>query len=732
MRIHHHVSILHIVSIAGATGLAAATWMLVLIIQSAQIDGVASDGAQRRIGWLLQRGQALQEELDTLPPDATPEDLSAFKTTADRWMTELVLMRSMLPPGYLGTMELAITPLGRMLEQDPQPTVSKGPEPQDADGVNSFRLNTNRYNQGLDQILRHMTDTSRSRRSLATRHQRLALVAIGLLCVVYLAMVEHTRHWTSRRLVRPVEQLAEAAIQAMDGQATLSDLEHYGTKELNDLAGILSTFIVTLKKNVDDRTAQLEQQKERLEHEVTIRRQAERELRHAAFHDRLTGLCNRDLLMDRTNRCVQRSCWDNQYHFAVLFLDIDRFKQVNDSLGHAVGDQLLVEIAGRLDRCLRATDTSARIESNTVSRIGGDEFVVLLEGMKMPSDATLVADRIRQAFGEPFQLNGQEVVTNASIGIASSQIVYHKPDHLLRDADTAMYHAKAAGRARYMVFNQQMHENATANLKLVNDLHRAVTNNEFEVYYQPVVAIGSGRITGFEALLRWNHPHRGMILPAKFIRRAETAGLIVQLDQMVLERACQQLADWRQQIDTDPDLSVSVNVSKRQVAEPGVVDLVRRVLQKTGLPGTNLHLEITEIAMMTDPDSIVKTLRQVRALGVRIHMDDFGTGYSSLSHLHRFPLDLLKIERQFISTMNAKTNNARVVQAVIALAHQLGLEVTIEGVESHEQFTQLTSLGCDYAQGYYFWPPLDAGSARELITGAMACYSGVAASTPNT
>ena len=396
-------------------------------------------------------------------------------------------------------------------------------------------------------------------------------------------------------------------------------------------------------------------------------------------------------------------------------MDLDRFKEINDRLGHFIGDQLLIGIADRFKLCLRTTDTLTRLESHTIARIGGDEFVILLDGIKGRDGASRVAERLQEALSEPFNLDGQEVQMTASIGIAFNETESENADHLLRDADAAMYFAKATGKARHEVFNKRMHEAATARVQRGKDLQRAIDNAEFAVVYQPIIDLRSGRLSGFEVFARWEDPTRGEISPVVFIADAEETGVIIQLGEWVLEEACRQLQEWRRDLARAKTLCLNVNVSKRQVADSTLVDTVQRILGATKVPGKRLKLEITESAIMESPDSIAQILRRLKALGVEIHMDDFGTGYSSLSYLHRFPLDVLKIDRAFMSTLSVDNNYAEVIHTVVAMARTLNMEVTVEGVETKEKLQQLRNLRCHYAQGYYFSTPLDAEAARQVI-----------------
>ncbi|MFB3137815.1 MAG: putative bifunctional diguanylate cyclase/phosphodiesterase, partial [Phycisphaerales bacterium] len=556
---------------------------------------------------------------------------------------------------------------------------------------------------------------------------------IGVICLLYLGVIERVRHWTMRRLVRPVQVLADAAINAIAGQETLPNLDHGGPAELKTLGEMLARFVETLKANVRERTAELERQKEtltfkvwertaelehqkeRLEREAAVRHQIEERLRHDALHDTLTDLPNRTLLLDRLGQCVERVKRQSDYLFAVLFLDIDNFKVINDSLGHIVGDELLVQAAQRFVTCLRGLDTVVRIDKDTTSRLGGDEFVILLDGLSKPSDAVVVAERLQKQLSVPFKLRGQEVVISASIGIALDQGEHKMAEHLLRDADTAMYRAKVAGKARHEVFDEAMHTEAMARLQLENELRAAIEQGQFQLVYQPIVDLATQQISSFEALIRWKHPDRGTVPPAEFIPVAEETRLIVPIGRWVLREACMQLQAWNAQLPPERALSISVNVSKREVAEPGFVQEVRRLLRTTGIDGPQLKLEITESVIMDNPEHIIEVLRQLKQLGIELHMDDFGTGLSSLSCLHKFPLDVLKIDRAFVTTMGPNREYAAFVHTIVTLAHSLDMKVTAEGIETPEQLAQLLALDCDYGQGYLFSKPLSASEAEAII-----------------
>jgi diguanylate cyclase (GGDEF)-like protein/PAS domain S-box-containing protein len=434
--------------------------------------------------------------------------------------------------------------------------------------------------------------------------------------------------------------------------------------------------------------------------------------------DPLTGLPNRLLFIDRLGRLIKHAKRRKDALFAILFLDLDGFKMINDSLGHLVGDQLLLGVANRLEKCLRSTDTVARLgESFTVARLGGDEFTVLLDDLKDPNDAKRAADRLMKALAPPFILGGKEVFTSVSIGIALSNTAYDQPEDMLRDADTAMYRAKSLGKARFEVFDADMRASVMARLQLETDLRGALEREEFRNFYQPIVSLDSGRIVGFEALLRWQHPTRGLIGPEEFILVAEETGLIRELGWWNLREACRQMSDWRTGPNGRQDLIISVNLSAKQFLQPNLVVDIRKLLQELPLSPDALKLEITESAVMADPSAAVEMLQQIKSIGIRLAIDDFGTGYSSLSYLHRFPLDTLKIDRSFIHDMQDDGEGMEIARTILPMANNLRLDVVAEGVETIEQVALLKQLHCKYAQGYYFSKPLSAEGTTALLEG---------------
>jgi len=437
------------------------------------------------------------------------------------------------------------------------------------------------------------------------------------------------------------------------------------------------------------------------------RKRSEQQLLHAALHDALTGLPNRALFQDRLELAIRRTRRRTYEGFAVVFVDLDNFKLVNDSLGHTRGDQLLVAIAQRLVEAVRPGDT--------VARQGGDEFTILIEDVGEVTHVLRVVDRLHEQLTAPFLIGDTEVFTTASIGITTYHSGYESPDEVLRDADTAMYQAKRKGRGRHALFNPEMHTRAVAQLQLELDLRRALEREEFVLHYQPIWDVSGERIVELEALLRWQHPERGLLTPEAFLEQTVETGLIVPLGNWVIRQACAQLARWLAGFGAPTDLGVSVNLGARELTQPGLVEGVAKILEVSGLGPGSLRLEITETSVIEMPEAILDVLNRLRALGVHIHLDDFGTGYSSLSYLHSLPIDALKIDRSFIARILEAGQEDVILRTILILGHHLGHPVTAEGVETAEQLAHLREAGCDRVQGYFLARPLPATEAEALL-----------------
>ncbi len=446
--------------------------------------------------------------------------------------------------------------------------------------------------------------------------------------------------------------------------------------------------------------------------DITELKKAERQIYHQAFHDTLTGLPNRALFMEILNMAIKRSKRRGDYYFAVLYLDIDRFKLVNDSLGHNVGDKLLVAFANRIKDSLREIDSLARL--------GGDEFVILLEDIESDRFASDVAERLQQELKRPFMVSGKEVFAPASFGVVSSTKDYDQAENIIRDADSAMYHAKEKGKAQFKVFDKKLHEKAMHLLQRETDLRKAIHNRQFENHYQPIVDLKTASLVGFEALIRWNHPQLGLISPGSFISIAEENGLIIPITRLVTESACRDLQQWQEQLGEQILLSMNVNISSKHFLLPSLLDDIQAILKKTGMSPERLKLEITETALMEDADETVRLVHRLKDYGLQLVIDDFGTGYSSLSYLQRLPIDTLKVDRSFVSRIqNEPDGNRNIVEAIISLAHRLNMIVVAEGVETPEQYAILLGMNCQLGQGYLFSKPLSKNIVDDLIQTIM-------------
>lgn len=442
--------------------------------------------------------------------------------------------------------------------------------------------------------------------------------------------------------------------------------------------------------------------------DITEQKRVEARLLHDALHDHLTGLPNRALLMDRIKHAVQVQKRHPEHLFAVLYMDLDRFKDVNDSLGHSDGDKLLIAVAQRIQECLRACDTLARL--------GGDELVVLLSEVGNIEDAELVAKRIQEKLKQPFDLHGLQVVTSASIGLVLCDATRQNPEEILRDADIAMYRAKESGKARHQVFDASMHSHVFSRLHMENDLRQALARNDLEIYYQPILSVKTGHIQGFEALARWIHPTRGLIPPSEFIPLAEDSLLIVPLDRWMMLKACRQMRMWQERYPMLEGCKINVNLSGKQFTQPDMLEMIQKILHKSGLPGRSLCIEITESVIMENIEQANQILQKIQEMGARIEIDDFGTGFSSLTYLFQLPVNTLKIDHSFVRNLGKDNRTTEVVRAIVTLAHHMEIDVVAEGVETQQQQLLLQDMCCDQCQGFYHARPMSLEAVEAYLS----------------
>ena len=512
--------------------------------------------------------------------------------------------------------------------------------------------------------------------------EKVIILIFAIILLSFIALLYHVYH----SIAHPIENLTTIAEGFHKGNLTIM-MDESRKDEFGLLAKYFNTSTKKLKKH-------------------------EEKLKQLAYYDQLTNLPNRVNFLSYLGRMLKRTKWKSNYLFAVLFIDIDRFKVVNDSLGHLAGDKLLIEIAHRLEECIRPIDNISRVAGNNrVSRFGGDEFAIFLNDVKDISSATRVANRIQQALQKPFNLDGHELYTSASIGIALSATGYKNGEDMLRDADSAMYRAKATGKARAEIFDDEMHVRVKKILQLESDLRTAVEKKQFMVYYQPIVSATDSRITGAEALIRWKHPQQGFISPMDFIPIVEEIGLISEIGEWVLRTACTQNKVW--QDAGYKHLLMKVNFSSRQFKDENLTEVVKRVIRETNMPVQLLDVEITESIAMAD--NSIEILNQLTAMGLQISIDDFGTGYSSLGSLTRFPINTIKIDRVFVKDIAIDVNAEAIIKAIIAMAHSLNMEVVAEGVETEDQLEFLQSQKCDKIQGYLFSRPVPEEEFRKLL-----------------
>lgn len=508
--------------------------------------------------------------------------------------------------------------------------------------------------------------------------QRAFVVLMG--CLGLLAALALVLWLSVRELLRPLSAMAQVTNEMVQGNYR-QRVPRSAIRELDAVSDAINQLAARIENQLD-------------------------QLARQAFFDTLTTLPNRALFLDRLTHALARA-GRHEHTLAVLYLDLDNFKVVNDSLGHPVGDALLIAVAQRLAMCVRRKDT--------VARLGGDEFTILLEDLRDQDEALFVAKRIQNVLRVPFDLGTQRVFTGVSIGIAFNTRLHDTTDLLLQNADLAMYRAKASGKGRFEIFNQEMNSRAVRRLEVETDLRHALDHDELRIYYQPIVSLKSGEIHGVEALLRWEHPTRGLIGPQDFLALAEETGLIVPIGRWLLEECCRQGRAWERRFGGRLPLQISVNIAARQLQRTDLAHDLDRVLESTGFNAARLELEITESALLHDAEGAIAALQAVKALGVKLAVDDFGTGYSSLACLRRFPIDRLKIDRSFVDGLGRDAESTAVVRTIIALARTLHLQVTAEGIETPEQATHLRGLGCEWGQGYHYANPQPA----ELLDGLL-------------
>lgn len=514
-----------------------------------------------------------------------------------------------------------------------------------------------------------------------------------------------TEEWFKRVHPADSEQVEQEIRKHLEGSSTHFENEHRMMHKNGSYRWMLTRGI-TVREEDGTPTRMAGSQTD-----ISLRKRAEEQLVRDAFYDVLTGLPNRALFMDRLGHALKRlKRLMDGYGFAVLFLDLDRFKIINDSLGHMTGDALLVETARRLDKCVRPGDT--------VARLGGDEFVILFDDVRDAESARFIAERVQSAICAPFYVNSCEVFSSASIGIALSSQEYDRPEDILRDADITMYRAKALGKARVEVFDPSMRAHALSLLHMETDLRRALERDEFRVYYQPIVALGTDSVMSLEALIRWQHPHHGLTSPEEFIPLAEETGLIVSVGEWVLRKVCTDIQQW--QADGSRPIRVAVNISPVQLRRPGFVKSVIAILDEYKVSGNCLGMEITENVLLDKGTATVDLLNGLKELGIQIILDDFGTGYSSLSYLQHLPIDILKIDRSFVAKLTRDDEQVRIIETIILLGRNLGIDVVAEGIETDEQLERLRSINCDQGQGFLFSKPIEGESVRAMIqTGCL-------------
>ncbi len=711
MRLQHYLSMIFGVAIVGAIGLAVAVGMLLGgLEQAARQSGRAAD-QYAEVKRIVTQGNVLLDNINQLTTRSPEESYAAVDQALEECTVRLVQLRHMPFALDEGSVDGAFD----ALERTRQLAINRAVGVRNPDELEEFRASAGAYVAALGAVETAAAHQAETETHLVARQRRVIMLIICVLGFLYLALIERIRNWTTRCLISPIRALADAARVALESKGIASKAQPGETEELAALNRMLESFTDATGGKGRARAARMERQVEALETEVRVQRRTMQELRYGALRDRLTGLCSRDLLLDRIERCLVRARRADGYDFAVLIVALDQHTQTSERQGHVGGDQLLVAAAERFGRCLGDIFATANVVETTLARTGGDAFAVLLDGIAGRDVVDLVCAAMQSSLGKPLSVLEKKVEVTASIGVAFNDAAVDRAEDLLRNADAAMSHARAAGDGERCIFSRSMHRRPAATAEKATRLSRAMEEGHFSIAYQPIVCLSSGRLEGFEALARWNDPERGTVSPMEFIVEAEETGTVVELGRWVITEACRQLQAWRAELPQALSTTVSVNVSKVQLHHRGLVDEVREILDATGIDAASLKLEVSEGVIVESSGSILQMLRKMKELGVEVHVDDFGTGYSSLSWLHRLPIVVLKVDRAFMSTLSEHHDYGDVVHTVVALARTMSLKVTVAGIESEQQMTRVTALGCDFGQGFYFSKPLTAVAAAKLI-----------------
>ncbi len=723
MRIQHYLSMIFGVAIVGAIGLAVAVGMMLGgLEQAARQSGRAAD-QHLEVQRIVTQGNVLLDNINQLTTRSSQESYAAVDQAIEECTVRLVQLRNMPFALDKDSMDDAFA----ALEHTRQLAMNRAQGVRNPDELEEFRAGAGAYVAALAEVEAGAASQAEVEARDVARQRRVIMLIICVLGFLYLALIERIRNWTTRCLINPIRELADAAREVLESKGIAPRTPPGEADELATLNRMLESFTDPTSGNAQQRTVRMERQVEALETEVRVQRRAMQELRYGAFRDRLTGLCSRDLLLDRIERCLMRARRADGYDFAVLIVALDQHTQFSERHGHIGGDQLLAAAAERFGKCLAEAGSKTNLIEATLARTGGEAFAVLLDGITGRADVGLICAALQSSLGKPLSVLDKTLEVTASIGVAFNDAGADKAQDLLRNADEAMCFARAAGKGEPCTFSKSIHRGSAANSEKATRLSRALEEGHFSIVYQPIVCLSSGRLEGFEALARWKDPDRGPISPVEFIVEAEETGTVVELGRWVISEACRQLQSWRTDLPQARTITVSVNLSKVQLCHRGLVEEIREILSGNKIDAAGLKLEITESVIVESSSSTFEVLHKLKGLGVEVHMDDFGTGYSSLSYLHRLPIGVLKVDRAFMSTLSEHHDYGDVVHSVVALARTMSLKVAVQGIESEQQMTRVTALGCDFGQGFYFSKPLAAEAATKLIASGRRWHQAAAA-----